>query len=193
MPLLYWWTAMKVELWTHPSACACRIDGVAVEVERPSSSLVRFRYVVRGELDALILPPPAPSLRSNNLWKTTCFEAFLRPIDSEAYRELNFSPSSQWAAYDFDSYRSGMTEARLPAPPDIVLRREGDRLEVEAALSLDLPDEPYRLALAAVIEERDFSISYWAASHAASQPDFHHDASFALELPAASPSSSPRT
>jgi hypothetical protein len=172
-------------LWTHPNGYALRITEMEADVERLSETLLRFRYVVIGDLEALVLPPPAPPLRAANLWKTTCFEAFLKPVGGESYRELNFSPSGRWAAYDFDSYRSGMTEAWLPAPPDIVLQRDGSTLEVIVSLSLDLPDEPYRLALTAVIEEREFSLSYWSLAHAPGKPDFHHPDCFALELPAA--------
>jgi hypothetical protein len=178
---------MQHVLWTHPNGGAFRIREMEADVERLSPTLLRFRYVVTGDLESLVLPPPAPPLRASNLWKTTCLEAFLKPVGGQSYREFNFSPSGQWAAYEFDSYREGMTEVWLPASPDIALRRGDDSLEVTVALSLDLPDEPYRLALAAVIEERDFSLSYWAVNHVPGgrPPDFHHDACFALELPPA--------
>jgi hypothetical protein len=172
-------------LWTHPNGYALRIREMGADVDRLSETVLRFRYRVIGDLEALVFPPPATPLRANKLWKTTCFEAFLKPVGGESYREFNFSPSGQWAAYDFDSYRSGMTEAWLPVPPDMVLQCDGKALEVTVTLSLDLPDEPYRLALAAVIEERDFSLSYWAAGHAPDYPDFHHDSCFVLELPPA--------
>ena len=42
-----------------------------------------------------------------------------------------------------------------------------------------------RLALAAVVEEDDGRLSYWALQHAPGNPDFHHPEGFALELRAA--------
>jgi hypothetical protein len=184
---------MHVELWAKPGFDAFRIEAIAVDVERASASLLRLSYVVRGDLDQLVLPPPAPPFRTSNLWKATCFEAFLKAAGRESYREFNFSPSGQWAAYDFTGYRTGMAEAWVPAAPDITLVRHEDRLELNIALSIDLPDEPYRLGLAAITEERELPISYWAASHpSGGDPDFHHDAGFVLKLPPA-PQSSPRT
>jgi hypothetical protein len=176
---------MQARLWTHPANPSSALEEIDVVVERPSPTSLRFRYEARGSIDDLILPAPAPPLRADHLWRTTCFEAFLAPVGTSAYREFNFSPSSQWAAYDFLAYRAGMTQAALPAPPEIEVIRTADRLVVVVALSLDLPDEIYRLGVAAVIEEQGGGLSYWAAGHPPVAPDFHHKDCFALELPAA--------
>ena len=177
---------MQTGLWPHPASPSSILSGeIEVTVERLSITTLRFRYLILGRIDELILPPPAPPLRANNLWRTTCFEAFLAPASAQGYRELNFSPSSQWAAYEFSAYRAGMVEAWLPAPPEISLRGDGDQLEMMATISLDLGKEPYRLGLAAVIEERGGNRSFWAVSHAGVAPDFHHPSCFALDLPPA--------
>ena len=97
------------------------------------------------------------------------------------YREFNFSPSTQWAAYDFDSYRAGMRNADVLAPR-IEVRYGPERYELYAAF--DLPGgTPWRLALTAVIEETDGVKSYWALKHPPGKPDFHHADGFVLELP----------
>ena len=51
--------------------------------------------------------------RAPELWKTTCFEAFLRAKGEEAYREWNFAPTGNWAAYDFKRYRKGRTPPKM--------------------------------------------------------------------------------
>jgi hypothetical protein len=38
------------------------------------------------------------------------------------------------------------------------------------------------LGLAAVLEDRQGRLSYWALAHLADRPDFHHPDSFILEL-----------
>ena len=53
--------------------------------------------------------------RTDELWRSTCFELFLRFDDDERYVEFNFSPSTRWAAYAFDGYREGMAELPLAA------------------------------------------------------------------------------
>lgn len=61
---------------------------------------------------------PGPT---DELWRTTCFEAFVRPAGENAYREWNFAPSGDWAAYDFTGYREGMANADVSAPPYVRL------------------------------------------------------------------------
>jgi hypothetical protein len=177
---------METALWAHPAYPTAALDGeILVSVERLSATSLRFRYLVLGRIDELVVPVAAAPLRTDDLWKTTCFEAFLAPVNTSAYQEFNFSPSSQWAAYDFTAYRAGMVQAALPAPPEISVDRQPDRLAVTVTLSLYLPQEPQKLGLSAVIEERGGRKSYWAVSHAGDSPDFHRQHCFVLELPPA--------
>ena len=109
----------------------------------------------------------------------TCFEAFA--MRAAGYREFNFSPSTEWAAYDFDGYRAGMRNADVLAPR--IEGRHGQE-HYELFVAFDLPGEaPWRLALTAVIEEADGVKSYWALKHPPGKPDFHHVDGFVLELP----------
>jgi hypothetical protein len=103
-----------------------------------------------------------------------------------AYREFNFAPSGQWAAYAFKDYRDG-----LPLSPDsnpqIQMRGIGNRLEVDALIRREcLPpiqkNTRLLLGLSAVIEEEGNIFSYWALRHPSTRPDFHHPDSFVLEL-----------
>jgi len=116
----------------------------------------------------------------DGLWQRTCFEAFVRQGDN-AYVEFNLSPSGQWAAYDFDSYRSGMRNREVLAPKITV---ESGPFEVVLTADLDVADLSGALALSAVIEETDGTKSYWALAHPPGRPDFHHAACFAAALPA---------
>lgn len=176
---------MKDRLWSRPGYESLAIDAIDVEVRRLSQVTLQFRFTVLGGVDSLILPAPSPPVRADNLWRTTCFEAFLAPVEAPGYRELNFSPSSRWAAYDFTARRQGMAGAALIAPPEIVVARGEGRVELTATLSLALDQEPYRLGPCAVIEEAGGHISYWALNHPGEVPDFHHPACLALDLPAA--------
>jgi len=146
-------------------------------------------YTLDADLGRILVPEAAAAARTDELWKHTCFEAFIASGQGSAYCELNFAPSSQWAAYSFDGYRRGMRPLLLTAPPAIRVTRGADRLELEALVHLGArhdyqpaPGEPLRIALAAVIEDNAGRISYWALRHAASRPDFHHPGSFTFEL-----------
>jgi len=120
--------------------------------------------------------------RADELWQTTCFEAFLRAPGNNAYREWNFAPSGEWAAYDFSAVREGRTEPEAAAP---YIRVE-DNLTwwaLGAAIAVPAGIE-WQLGLSAVLEEQDGTKSYWALAHPpGDQPDFHHPDCFAARLP----------
>lgn len=138
-----------------------------------------------GEVGGVSVPPPAEG-RADGLWKETCFEAFVRAGDGDAYLELNLSPSGQWQAYAFDGERTGMRPADLQAP-DLRVAEASGRLALAARAELGgaVPARAaWRLGLSAVIRHADGDTSYWALRHQADKPDFHHPDSFALTLPA---------
>ena len=137
-----------------------------------------FRFLLDG-VARLVLPDPANSGRADELWRTTCFEAFVGG-QGTAYREYNFAPSGQWAAYAFDSPRQGMRNADDEV--EVWLEGGDDWIAVEVAVSADLaPDSP--LNLTAVIEEEGGVKSYWALAHPDWPPDFHNRDCFVAHLP----------
>lgn len=176
---------MRLELSPHPQTPCDAVASVAVEVERRPSAALSLRYLLTGDVAALLVPPIAAPQRTDELWRHTCFEAFFRPGLGEDYLEFNFAPSTQWAAYRFAGYREGMAPA-LVAPPRIEVSVGAATLELAAQLDLsglDLPPGPCRLAFSAVVEAASGAKSYWALAHPPGKPDFHHRSSFACELP----------
>jgi hypothetical protein len=98
------------------------------------------------------------------------------------YREWNFAPSGDWAAYDFTAHREGRTDADVGAP---YLRVEDNM--TWWALGATIPVEAGRqweLGLSAILEERDGTKSYWALAHPeGDKPDFHDPSCFTAHLP----------
>ena len=118
--------------------------------------------------------------RADELWQTTCFEAFLRAEGEEAYREWNFAPSGQWAAYDFAAYREGTGQADVAEP---YVRMEDNFTWWSLGATIAVPaDQPWQLGLSAVLEEADGTKSCWALAHPDGKPDFHHADCFAARL-----------
>jgi hypothetical protein len=165
------------------SSCLAEIQ-VAVEAIRPFPQILTLSYVVTGNIGKLRIPPTATPSRSDELWRHTCFEAFIRTSDA-GYYEFNFAPTAQWAAYHFAGYRSEQCPARIRAP-DITVQSDADRYRLDASLQLDslslLSDESWHLGLSAVIEETSGGLSHWALAHPPGPPDFHHADSFVYEL-----------
>ena len=129
-----------------------------------------------------LLPEHSDGERKDELWKTTCFEAFLRASGEDAYQEWNFAPSGDWAAYDFRCYRDGMAAADVGSPPYI--RMEDNLTWWALGATVAVPaDRKWQLGLSAVLEEQNGTKSYWALAHPPGDtPDFHHPDCFAAKL-----------
>jgi hypothetical protein len=170
----------------HPETATEAVHGIKARVCWTPEGALALTYVLTGDFTRLRVSPPGAPRRADRLWEHTCFEAFVSVNDKPAYYEFNFSPSGEWAAYSFRSYRDGGAAAAQDLEPTITALALGDALELDAIIHLDhLPElhaAALRLALAAVIEEADGSISYWALKHPPGKPDFHHLDGFALAI-----------
>lgn len=172
----------------HPRTPCRSIDAIEVQVESATSGILALSFVLQGDVTTLRIPEERPCRRVDELWRHTCFEAFLMTGTGPDYREYNFSPSGEWAAYAFRDYRqpnhqpAGVVEDE-PVPV-IRVQRGAHRLALEAEVSLEPPPltRSIRLGLSAVLEAVDGGLSYWALRHPPGKPDFHHADTFALQL-----------
>ncbi len=181
---------MRQSLILHPASRSRALTRIEAEAVRSRAGNLVLRYFVTGKIGELLLPPVTASVRIDELWHHTCWEAFISAPPYIAYNEFNFSPSTQWAAYSFDSYRAGVRDASEISTPRIEVRSGDSCYELQVSLELGrMPslsnDATWRLALSAVIEEKNGHKSYWALAHPPGNFDFHHSDCFALELPAA--------
>jgi len=179
--------AQRTLLFAHPDMPGDAVWSIAAEVQLDSGPMLACRYSLIGDMVHVRVPGARAGRRAADLWKHTCFEAFIAADDSPGYFEFNFSPSLEWAAYRFTDYRTGMSAPHLAQAPGLQVRRTGSQLELTAKVYLaglaPLASAPVlRLALAAVIEEDNGRLSYWALQHPPGNPDFHHPDGFALEL-----------
>lgn len=167
----------EARLTPHPVSPQSPIDALTVRLER-EGSVLRLRFVAEGQMPEVVWPEDAEPGRADDLWRHSCFEAFVEADDG--YVEYNLSPSGQWATYRFDSPRQGMRNA-LEVATLGELDLASDMLALETRI--ELPNGARRLGLSAVIEAADGAFSYWALAHPSDKPDFHHPDSFVLELP----------
>ncbi len=177
--------AQVYPLLRHPAQPAPAIE-LSVEVSRWQADRLHLWFVVKGAVDQLLLPGLSDKpQRRDQLWQTSCFEAFLRASDDHGYMEYNFAPSGDWAAYRFDSYREGMRDFDWTAPIISTATIAGQYgLGVELAVGGRMAKADWRLGLSAVIEAADGCKSYWALNHPPGAPDFHHPDCFVLPLEA---------
>lgn len=171
-------------LQPHPSTPCVDIASFDVEIGIEDSASLSLRYRVTGAVDRIRVPAPASSVRTDELWRHTCFELFVGGTEADAYIECNFAPSGAWAAYAFDGYRDGMRPYPMAAPV-IATSASAQTLfvEVSVALSSSLSaDRSLPIGITAVVESSDGALSYWALAHPADRPDFHHPGGRVLRL-----------
>jgi hypothetical protein len=163
------------------------VAGIEVEVAHLRSDSLTLSYAVTGKMSDVATPAVRAPTRADELWRHTCFEAFLQASNGPEYYEFNFAPSTQWAAYRFTSYRAGMTPAAEFTAAKIDVRSGSDSFTLRTTLELGHLSSlarvtPWRLGLSAVIEETSGHKSYWALAHPPGQPDFHHTTCFVHEF-----------
>lgn len=157
----------------------CEIVRISAGVRRDGNE-AEFTYQLNGATGEIVIPGKSEtSARAEHLWRATCFKAFL-VLGKSTYAELSFSPSGEWAAYQFPDYRQQMRELEIGAPE---IRFDSNRLIARVSLpSNATAGAP--LGLAANLEHRSGVRSYWALAHPRSnRPDLHARDCFAARLP----------
>jgi hypothetical protein len=179
---------MKSSLKPHPSTNALDIY-ISFRLLWLTPSVMMIYFVVGGEDYPLIRFADRrwERERKDELWRTTCFELFLRDPENSEYFEYHMSPSCDSACYRFDDYRDGMQPMMGSIPP-MVHPDHQDLSCYTCWCYIAVPPHIRKKALIAgfnaVIETKDGQLSYWALDHPPTQPDFHHRDCFALSLPA---------
>jgi hypothetical protein len=181
---------MTVEHWIdlkcHPSTRTESVRAIQVLVRRSASAELQVIFRLEGDISRINIPAPVSPRFSTDLWRHSCFEAFIAVEGQPAYHEFNFAPSGEWTVYVLSGYRNGGPVENEKMRPHLTLRSTESRLELDALVRLDTlsaihPGAVLRIGLSAVIDASD-GLSYWALRHLADKPDFHDAAGFALLL-----------
>jgi hypothetical protein len=177
-------SSRAVALLPHPQTSNGNVRAIEVRLSRPGSVLT-LNYAMIGDLTRVRIPA-IPQQTVDELWRHTCFEAFVGAEGGNDYYEFNFSPSAQWAVYYFQRYRERAPIEDAPAP-EIETEQTSDRLRLNAAIDLGalpcLNRDALSIGLAAVVEDDEGALSYWALRHPPGKPDFHHADGFAFKFP----------
>ena len=179
----------EVILTGHTDTPCAYIRRVTTQVCVTAQGQLSLKYVIEGDLTRVVLPDPCVPGHRDELWQHTCCETFLAQDGQPGYYEFNFSPSTEWAIYHFDAYRTGMEAVEPDEPPAILLCTYPQRLVLQATVRLSEwsaapAGADWRLAVAAVIETVEGRCLYWALRHSPGPPNFHHPDGFALLLEA---------
>jgi hypothetical protein len=151
-----------------------------------TADALQLAFALRGVVERVkFAAATAHASRKNELWRTTCFELFVKIPDDARYWEYNLAPSGDWNAYRLAGYRAGLQPETEVADINVETERAGSDLKgLRAALPLPATARNRRLAvgISSVIEDRSGAIHYFALRHGGAKPDFHDPASFTLAL-----------
>lgn len=181
----------RIDLICHPSSRTETVRAIQVIVRRSADDKLEMRFGLDGDIPRIQVPVLSVPRIATELWRHTCFEAFIAVEGQSEYHEFNFAPSGEWAVYAFRGYRDGGLVSNEALRPDIAVHSTGNRFELGTLVRLDRLSPiharaPLRVGLSAVIEASD-GLTYWAIRHTGARPDFHHAGGFAVLLEPADP------
>lgn len=186
--------AIHASLVGHPDNPQGFVERVGVTLVQKADGSLMLAYAIHGPTAMMRISTREAPAPAEALWRTTCCEFFVAPEtagvsrnaghSASPYREFNFSPSGQWAAYDFAVYRQRQPDAATPPAPLLWSRHQDGGLRIDVSLTPSaLPSgRLFRCALAVIVERHDGQLGYWALAHPEGKPDFHHPAGFTLAL-----------
>jgi len=173
-----------------PFAPEAHLQGLALScTARWHEGVLELHYRLSGPLPLLRLASQIggePPQRRDQLWQSTCFEAFIGRAGQPGYWELNLAPNGDWNCYALNGYRQGLQpEPRIQALTFVLKQRqlEGELEQLELTLSLPIgalipAASALELSVTAVLDDVSHGCSYWAWRHSGPEPDFHRRESF---------------
>jgi hypothetical protein len=174
----------------RPFAPEAHLQGLALScAARRQEGVLELHYRLSGPLQRLRLPSQIagePPQRRDQLWQSTCFEAFIGRAGQPGYWELNLAPNGDWNCYALSGYRQELQpEPRIQALHFVLKQRqlEGELEQLELTLSLPIgalipAASALELSVTAVLDDVSHGCSYWAWRHSGPEPDFHRRESF---------------
>lgn len=159
-----------------------------------SNGKLTIVYLLTGSVDQIQLlgNPPVPSARADELWKSTCFEWFVKSSSSKKYWEFNAAPTGFWNFYELEDYRTHLKSSPLVEAPQFSLSPElssSDHYQFKVEVNMsdlfsnDLTlSQSGRIAITSVIQWKSGEVSYFSLQHPLTKPDFHSDDGFTISL-----------
>ena len=149
-----------------------------------NSDHITFEFRGEGSFSGLEWPPTKNNIEfTDNLWLATVFEIFFQDEGVDTYEEWNFSPSGNWAHYEFLKYREGMKAINKKGSPDIFIK---EKSKESFHLIAKIPKKAVsavkgekKLGICAILLFEDGVRTHWALKHSSEKPDFHKSDTFA--------------
>lgn len=162
-----------------PFASSALTEQIQIEsqLRQLSAEVLSIEFFITGNLHLIRWPSLTNIIetRQDELWKTTCLEAFVSPDSSNStgYLEINCAPNGNWNAYSFSSYRQGMKAAENTTVRLKERSQEANTASFRIEVQSTTPLSANSFGLTVVIEFTSGEKSYWALHHPKPTADFH--------------------
>jgi hypothetical protein len=151
--------------------------------------VLKVAFELTGDLEKVLTSSPEeiPS-RVIGLWKSTCFEMFIKNKKSEEYFEFNCSTANNWNVFYFPKQKAALKEF-LPIA-NLASSSVQNKDSITVSFWIDLVKFPtsfwiegeMNCGLTTVLESDSGELSYWALKHLDTKPNFHMEKSFIYQL-----------
>ena len=140
-----------------------------------SAKSLTLKFLLHGAFSNYLFPTNKTSTRTNELWRATCFELFLKNPNAKEYWELNIAPSGAWNFYRFSDYKKDMQEESRVLRSKVVFKKERDEVEVNVKIDFTekLFDENVEFNLALILLDVEERRHFFTLNPKESMPDFH--------------------
>src|SRR5437899_4571638 len=129
-------------LTCHPQTSTDAVRAIHAEVSRSADAL-RLTFLLVGDLGRLRIPPLGRVQAGRDLWRHTCFEAFIAVAGAAPYHELNLAPAAESTVYAFDGYRDAAPLRDGARPPRIRVAADHGQLALSSPPDLGPPSPAY--------------------------------------------------
>src|SRR3569833_1754192 len=85
---------MNPTLNFQPQSRCSAVSKIEAAIALSRADRLILTYIVTGNMNNVRMPPVTATARGEELWRHTCFEAFLRATSRSTYYELNFAPNT---------------------------------------------------------------------------------------------------
>lgn len=155
---------------------------------------LHLKYLLSGSLDKILkLDESLQINRKNEIWKSTCFEFFLKSPQQNHYWEMNLSPSGDWNFYHLEDYRKSLKEEALIGTPQIQKDFNGEKFQLSCSFDLNslmnsimiskgIAASVFQMGLSCILQKRDLTVEYYSLGHSKEKPDFHNSQFFLASL-----------
>ena len=136
---------------------------------------LKVNYEIRADVSQYNFLKKTKQQRVDELWRDSCFEIFIANRSSDEYYEINTSPSTEWNAYHFKSYKEKMNKSYIFSMPSIKNQQLANRYNFSFEMSFQegIFEKELLINLAVILLDREGVRHFYSINRRKGSPDFH--------------------